>query len=160
MDPRAPSAPRAAHRESQGRARRDATWITSPSRSARLGVSAPDPPRRPARCPRRPPDGKRRASDGAEADVTAATADDDARRCPPFAPGVPIFDGTAPDRQYEYRDHTADIQIHSWGATVEECFAWAALGMMDYMTPLSRLAADAADAAAAGAGRGRRARPG
>ena len=126
-------------------------YVPLPQRPPRRKRPRPAPGA-PEAAPGAPPDGKRPASDGAEADVTAATADDDARRCPPFAPGVPIFDGTAPDRQYEYRDHTADIQIHSWGATVEECFAWAALGMMNYMTPLSRLAADAADAAAAGAG--------
>jgi SHS2 domain-containing protein len=38
--------------------------------------------------------------------------------------------------QYEYKDHTADIQIHSWGAHLGEAYAWAALGMFDYMTPL------------------------
>jgi SHS2 domain-containing protein len=126
-------------------------YVPLPQRPPRRKRPRPAPGA-PEGAPGAPPDGKRPASDGAEADATAAAAAADARRCPPFAPGVPIFDGTAPDRRYEYRDHTADIQIHSWGATVEECFAWAALGMMNYMTPLSRLAADAADAAAAGAG--------
>jgi SHS2 domain-containing protein len=68
---------------------------------------------------------------------------------PAFVPGVPVFDGTSASPRYEYRDHTADIQIHSWGASVEECFAWAALGMFNYMTPLENLRASAAEAAEA-----------
>ncbi|GMH38738.1 hypothetical protein BSKO_06622 [Bryopsis sp. KO-2023] len=38
--------------------------------------------------------------------------------------------------QFEYLDHTADVQIHSWGRDVSEAFAQAALGMFNYMTPL------------------------
>lgn len=38
--------------------------------------------------------------------------------------------------KYAYKDHTADIQIHSWGENLGEAFAWSALGMFDYMTPL------------------------
>lgn len=37
---------------------------------------------------------------------------------------------------FEYLDHTADIQIHAWGPTLEEAFEGAALGMFNYMTPL------------------------
>eukprot|EP00240_Pyramimonas_obovata_P012986 CAMPEP_0118926198 /NCGR_PEP_ID=MMETSP1169-20130426/3954_1 /TAXON_ID=36882 /ORGANISM="Pyramimonas obovata, Strain CCMP722" /LENGTH=228 /DNA_ID=CAMNT_0006867701 /DNA_START=453 /DNA_END=1139 /DNA_ORIENTATION=+ len=37
---------------------------------------------------------------------------------------------------YEYLDHTADIQIHSWGKNIEEAFEGAALAMFNYMTPL------------------------
>ena len=53
--------------------------------------------------------------------------------------------------EYEYKDHTADIQIHSWGDSVEECFAWAALAMYNYMTPLKRLAKMNAKGSATGA---------
>eukprot|EP00906_Rhabdomonas_costata_P018741 RCo027326 len=35
---------------------------------------------------------------------------------------------------YEFLDHTADVQIHSWGVVVEEAFEFAALAMFDYMT--------------------------
>ena len=41
---------------------------------------------------------------------------------------------------YEYRDHTADIQIHSWGVHLAQAFEQAALGMFNYMTPLNGLA--------------------
>ncbi|KAK9917654.1 hypothetical protein WJX75_006918 [Coccomyxa subellipsoidea] len=43
---------------------------------------------------------------------------------------------------FEYLDHTADIQIHAWGCSLEEAFANAGLGMFNYMTPLSEIAKD------------------
>eukprot|EP01059_Diplonema_ambulator_P026446 TRINITY_DN43736_c0_g1_i1.p1 TRINITY_DN43736_c0_g1~~TRINITY_DN43736_c0_g1_i1.p1 ORF type:complete len:218 (+),score=40.53 TRINITY_DN43736_c0_g1_i1:59-655(+) len=39
-----------------------------------------------------------------------------------------------PGKEYEFLDHTADVQIHSWGRTVEEVFENQGLGMFDYMT--------------------------
>mgnify|MGYP002649180251 CR=1 FL=1 len=33
-------------------------------------------------------------------------------------------------------DHTADVQIHSWGATVVEAFEQCAIGMFGYITDL------------------------
>ena len=38
--------------------------------------------------------------------------------------------------QYEYLDHTADVQLHSWGATLEDAFAQQVLAMMGLMTEL------------------------
>ena len=35
---------------------------------------------------------------------------------------------------FEYLDHTADVQIHSWGASLEESFAETAYAIIDYMT--------------------------
>ncbi|KAK3236170.1 hypothetical protein CYMTET_53670 [Cymbomonas tetramitiformis] len=43
---------------------------------------------------------------------------------------------------YEYKDHTADIQIHSWGQTLEEAFEGAAIGMFNYMVPLEGVTVD------------------
>mmetsp|Transcript_36861 Transcript_36861/g.51192 ORF Transcript_36861/g.51192 Transcript_36861/m.51192 type:complete len:213 (+) Transcript_36861:273-911(+) len=43
---------------------------------------------------------------------------------------------------YEYLDHTADIQLHSWGGTLEEAFEGCALAMFNYMTPLSGVSVD------------------
>ena len=51
---------------------------------------------------------------------------------PSFAPDVKVVRWVPGKCQYEYKDHTADIQIHSWGDSVEECFAWAALAMFNY----------------------------
>ena len=86
--------------------------------------------------------------DGASA-AAASVAPPSASSTPPppaWMPDALIVDGLAPNPRYEYRDHTADIQIHAWGETVEECFAWAAVGMFNYMTPLARLETSAAEA--------------
>ncbi|HEY0088488.1 MAG TPA: archease [Candidatus Lokiarchaeia archaeon] len=36
---------------------------------------------------------------------------------------------------YEFLDHTADVQVKSWGATLEEAFAQTAYSLMAIMTP-------------------------
>ena len=57
------------------------------------------------------------------------------------AAGLNGLDGVASEF-YEYLDHTADVQCHAWGASLPSAFASAALCMCNYMTDLSRLAAD------------------
>ena len=79
-------------------------------------------------------------------DETREARDDRPDLVPEFVPGVPIFDGTSVTQGDEYKDHTADIQIHAWGRNVEACFAWAALGMFNYMTPLDNLRSSAEEA--------------
>lgn len=44
--------------------------------------------------------------------------------------------------KFEYLDHTADVQLHAWGSTLEEAFEGAALAMFNYMTPLSGVTID------------------
>lgn len=41
------------------------------------------------------------------------------------------------DPAFEYLDHTADVQLHAWGQSLPGAFGWAALAMLNYMTPLS-----------------------
>lgn len=41
--------------------------------------------------------------------------------------------------KFEYLDHTADVQLHAWGATLNEAFEQAALAMFNYMTPLEAM---------------------
>uniref|UniRef100_A0A0C9RLW1 CG6353_1 protein n=1 Tax=Fopius arisanus TaxID=64838 RepID=A0A0C9RLW1_9HYME len=38
--------------------------------------------------------------------------------------------------KYEYLDHTADVQIHAWGETMQEAFEQSGVAMFDYMTEL------------------------
>ena len=44
------------------------------------------------------------------------------------------LDSGADEIQYEYLDHPADVQIHSWGDTLEKCFEQAGVAMYGYMT--------------------------
>ena len=39
-----------------------------------------------------------------------------------------------PEPQYEYLDHTADVQIHSWGKNLKAAFEHAAVALHGYMT--------------------------
>ncbi|KAF5829177.1 archease-like protein [Dunaliella salina] len=40
---------------------------------------------------------------------------------------------------FEYLDHTADVQLHGWGETIESAFAATALAMMNYQTPINKV---------------------
>jgi SHS2 domain-containing protein len=43
------------------------------------------------------------------------------------------------DSNYEYLDHTADIQLHGWGLSLERALEQVGIAMFGYMTSLGRI---------------------
>jgi len=56
---------------------------------------------------------------------------------------LPVVAVSAPKcYNFEYLDHTADIQIHSWGASLAAAFESGAIGMFNYMIELESVGID------------------
>lgn len=48
----------------------------------------------------------------------------------------PLYEDRKPVGNYEYLDHTADVQLHSWGESLKDSFEAVVLAMFDYMTDI------------------------
>ncbi|XP_013383173.1 protein archease isoform X1 [Lingula anatina] len=48
----------------------------------------------------------------------------------------PEFQKPPAEVKYEYLDHTADVQLHSWGDDIKEAFEQVAMAMFGYMTEI------------------------
>eukprot|EP00030_Apusomonadida_sp_AF-17_P005627 a5599_30.p1 GENE.a5599_30~~a5599_30.p1 ORF type:complete len:226 (+),score=80.15 a5599_30:29-679(+) len=70
--------------------------------------------------------------DGVAADQAPADASGDLPFGPPHNGQTNLY--------YEYRDHTADIQLHAWGYDLAMTFENTALAMFDYMVELPAMA--------------------
>ena len=44
-------------------------------------------------------------------------------------------------RGYEYLPHTADVQLHAWGTSIEEAFECVTVAMFGYMTEIEKVEA-------------------
>lgn len=56
---------------------------------------------------------------------------------------VPTYRSAAVGQHnFEYLDHTADVQLHAWGPTLEAAFAAVGLAMFNYMTPIDAINMD------------------
>ena len=53
--------------------------------------------------------------------------------------GAEVFEDDPSPRGYEYCDHTADVQIHSWGETIHAAFEECCVGMFGYMTEIGKV---------------------
>ena len=78
----------------------------------------------------------RHGGDGDEEHKNGAECAVDAIDEPALLTGLEAWACSDAPCQYEHLEHTADVQIHSWGVCLEEAFAQQVLGIMSLITEL------------------------
>ncbi|XP_022091061.1 protein archease-like [Acanthaster planci] len=76
-----------------------------------------------------------RAADGAEYMYVGDAGDEDFDGGDAALNWLDIPEGS----KFEFLDHTADVQLHSWGDTLKESFEQVAIAMFAYMTEISKV---------------------
>eukprot|EP00667_Euglena_gracilis_P019161 EG_transcript_20491 len=110
---------------------------TEPATESLADPSAEDPTTDPTGPPSAPAEeeGKEKGEAGADAEAADGAAEG--------ASGLPAAPAKVHEgRQFEFLDHTADVQIHSWGKDLTEAFEYTVLAMFNYCTELSSVEID------------------
>ena len=66
--------------------------------------------------------------------------------CSSAAEAEDVWATRDPPKQHEYLDHTADIQLHAWGASLEEAFEQQVLAVMGLITEAETVQVDSPSA--------------
>ncbi|XP_038051680.1 protein archease-like [Patiria miniata] len=85
-----------------------------------------------------PENQERGAADGAEC-AAGADGGDDGNDYDDDEGAYTPWQDIPPGSKFEFLDHTADVQLHSWGDTLKESFEQVAMAMFAYMTEISKV---------------------
>eukprot|EP00668_Euglena_longa_P011437 GGOE01013841.1.p1 GENE.GGOE01013841.1~~GGOE01013841.1.p1 ORF type:complete len:249 (-),score=75.06 GGOE01013841.1:248-994(-) len=90
-------------------------------------------------------DAQDKSADGASSTAVAVKAEGEAEEAASTVKGSELPPAPAKvheGQQFEFLDHTADVQIHSWGRDITEAFEFTVLAMFNYCTDLATVEID------------------